>query len=124
MLKKEVQGPQDMNICRIAIWSLDLRKNQVSRWFPPTESFPKSVSVFSVVCRLINWTILFSFLQISDNILVLLFPEPLALDLVYVLYSHVEEPLQEKCVIETEPVPLVQSIALAPLKSPVLVSIQ
>ena len=124
MLKKEVQGLQDMTISRIAIWSLDLRKNQISRWFPPTESFPKSVSVFSVVCRLINRTILFRCLQISHNILVPLFPEPLALDLVHVLYSQVEEPLQEKCVIETEPVALVQSIGLAPLKPPVLVWIQ
>ena len=71
-----------------------------------------------------NRTIFFGRLQIADDSLVPLVPEPLALDSVHVFCPQVEEPLQEKCVIEIDPVALVQSIALAPLQLPVLVWIQ
>ena len=84
MFQEEVQGLQHMTVCWIPCRSIDLRKNQIPRWFPSVESFPKSESIFSVVGRLMNRTILFCCLQIADNSLVPLVPEPLALDSVHV----------------------------------------
>ena len=71
-----------------------------------------------------NWTILFRCLQIADDSSVPLVLEPLALKSVHVFCSQVEEPLQEKCVIQIDPVALVESVALAPLQLQVLIWIQ
>ena len=124
VLQEVVQGFQDMTVCWIARRSFDLRKNEIPRWFSPLESLPEPVSVISVVGRLMNWTILFRCLQIADDSSVPLVLEPLALKSVHVFCSQVEEPLQEKCVIQIDPVALVESVALAPLQLQVLLWIQ
>ena len=91
MFQKAVQGLQDMAICVLLRRAIDLRSNQMSRGFPSVVPFLGSESVLSVVGHLINWKNLYCCLEIVENGLFPLVPEPLALDSIDVIWSRAQE---------------------------------